>query len=144
MSGIATTPHLHLQIDTSDAPFHPYWHFTSSEARDAGLDFFSAVNAGLGKDKAMKYTIHPMIFINTYLGGVSGNTTVGNNAIELPTSLSSAPKESPQTIVASYKGDPCEKSRYSDVSEKSAIGRSLYPLMDKKCMFREGEKSFSQ
>ncbi len=37
MTGIATTPHLHLQIDTNDAPFHPYWHFTSTEAKNAGL-----------------------------------------------------------------------------------------------------------
>lgn len=67
MSGIATTPHLHLQIDTADAPFHPYWPFTSAEASSAGLSFFDAVNAGIGKDKALKYTIHPLVFINTYL-----------------------------------------------------------------------------
>lgn len=87
MSGIATTPHLHLQIDTSDAPFHPYWHFTSAESNAAGVSFYDAINIGLNKDKAEKYTINPMTFINSYLGG-----------IDAP-SFSSAPKETKSTIV---------------------------------------------
>jgi murein DD-endopeptidase MepM/ murein hydrolase activator NlpD len=33
ISGITTTPHLHIQIDIAEAPFHPYWHFTGSEAK---------------------------------------------------------------------------------------------------------------
>jgi murein DD-endopeptidase MepM/ murein hydrolase activator NlpD len=68
ITGITTTPHLHFQIDTGDAPFHPYWHFTSQEAKTAGLSFYEAVNTGLGKEKAIKYTIHPMTFLHTYLG----------------------------------------------------------------------------
>lgn len=68
ITGITTTPHLHLQIDTAEAPFHPYWHFTSAEARSAKLSFFEAINVGLNKDKAEKYSIHPMHFISMYLG----------------------------------------------------------------------------
>jgi murein DD-endopeptidase MepM/ murein hydrolase activator NlpD len=67
ITGITTTPHLHLQIDTADAPFHPYWPFTSADSRNAGLGFFESVNAGLGRDNALKYTINPMTFINMYL-----------------------------------------------------------------------------
>lgn len=51
ITGITTTPHLHLQIDTADAPFHPYWPYTGSEARAAGFSFLQAVTAGLGADK---------------------------------------------------------------------------------------------
>lgn len=68
ITGITTTPHLHLQIDTAEAPFHPYWHFSSAEARSAKLSFFEAINVGLNKDKAEKYSIHPMHFISMYLG----------------------------------------------------------------------------
>ena len=67
MSGIATTPHLHIQIDTEDAPFHPYWPFTSADSRSAGLSFFDSIDAGLGKESAMRYNINPMSFINSFL-----------------------------------------------------------------------------
>ena len=74
MTGIATTPHLHIQIDTGDAPFHPYWPFSTSDSQSAGLGFYDSVNSGLGKEKALKYSIHPMNFINTYLGGISAES----------------------------------------------------------------------
>lgn len=72
ITGITTTPHLHFQIDTADAPFHPYWPFTGQEARNAGMNIFQGVTAGLGAEKARQYTIHPLTFVQHYLGG---NTT---------------------------------------------------------------------
>lgn len=143
MSGIATTPHLHLQIDTSDAPFHPYWHFTSAESNAAGVSFYDAINIGLNKDKAEKYTINPMTFINSYLGG-----------IDAP-SFSSAPKETKSTIVwtkttasnsfiasEDKEIDLCGKRQYSDISMKSSFGKTLSILMDKKCLFSDRNKTF--
>jgi murein DD-endopeptidase MepM/ murein hydrolase activator NlpD len=66
-TGTATTPHVHFQIDNDNAPWHPYWPFTWQEANDAGLDFFSAVNEGLGKDKALATTINPLMYVQKYL-----------------------------------------------------------------------------
>lgn len=70
MTGITTTPHLHFQIDKSSSPFHLFWPYTFKEAADLGLDFFGAINVGLGKENAIRYTVHPMDFIKNhrYLG----------------------------------------------------------------------------
>lgn len=43
-TGLSTGEHLHFQIDTWDAPFHPYWPFSTQEANNLGLGFFDAVN----------------------------------------------------------------------------------------------------
>lgn len=121
MTGLATTPHLHLQIDKSDAPFHPYWPFTTSDSKKAGLGFFDSINAGLGKENAIAYTIHPMNFINMYLGGTQMNSApqVG------PTNTLAKNTTSKNTIqVASYNSFaniPCENKRFGDVSEKSTL-----------------------
>jgi len=63
-----------------------YWPYTFKQASDLGLDFFAAINVGLGKENAIRYTIHPMEFIKENR------------------SLSSAPKE--VSIAAETKKDP--------------------------------------
>lgn len=68
-TGTASTPHLHFQMDNDEAPWHPYWPFTWSEASDAGLDFYSAVNAGLGKENGIATTVNPMKYVQAYLDG---------------------------------------------------------------------------
>lgn len=65
MTGITTTPHLHFQIDTADAPFHAYWPYSFQDLRNLGIDFFEAVNLGLGKENAMKYTVNPVEFVQS-------------------------------------------------------------------------------
>lgn len=78
-TGTATTPHVHFQIDNDQAPWHIYWPFTSKEASDAGVDFFGAVNIGLGKEKALATTISPMAYVQKYLsydGGGAANNVV--------------------------------------------------------------------
>ncbi len=66
-TGMATAPHLHFQLDSKDAPFHPYWPFTWDDVRQAGLDsYFEAVKYGVGKYNAQKYTINPMEFVVKY------------------------------------------------------------------------------
>src|SRR3989344_931614 len=87
-TGFATAPHLHFQIDTALAPFHPYWPFTTSEATQANLSFVEAVNEGLGQTDARLYTVNPLVYVEEFLkGGTSpqpiydeddGGTTVAD------------------------------------------------------------------
>ncbi len=63
-TGQSTGEHLHFQIDTGDAPFHPYWPFTFGEANEAGLGFFEAVNRGFGIEKARQYTVNPLVYLD--------------------------------------------------------------------------------
>jgi len=88
-TGTATTPHIHFQIDTVDAPFHPYWPFSSAEANAAGLSFFEALNSGLGKENALKRTVHPLEYVQKYLNtsgsaqeGISKDTAENNIIVE--------------------------------------------------------------
>ncbi len=67
MTWITTTPHLHFQIDKKVATFHPYWPYTFQDAINVDLDFFWAINAGLGKENAIAYTVHPMEFVQNNL-----------------------------------------------------------------------------
>lgn len=69
-TGFSTAPHLHFQVDRSDAPFIPYWPFNYTELKAAGYNSnFEAVEAGFGAQKARKYTEHPMNFIAKHDSG---------------------------------------------------------------------------
>lgn len=79
-TGTATTPHLHFQIDNEDAPWHPYWPFTFQEAAAEGYSFTEAVNEGLGAEKALKATVNPMMYVQTYL-------TATSSSVDMPSEI---------------------------------------------------------
>lgn len=110
MTGITTTPHLHFQIDKASAPFHAYWPFTFREASDLGLDFFGAINVGLGKENTIRYTIHPMEFIK-------------NNQF-----FASAPPEKNITVAADISINPVEKTPVTTSTQLVADTSDMVPI----------------
>ena len=62
-TGFTSGPHLHFQLDRDEAPWHPYWPFTGTEARNEGLTLTQAVNNGLFKPRGFMYTVNPMLYV---------------------------------------------------------------------------------
>lgn len=56
--------HLHFQIDREEAPYHVYWPYSWSEAKAAWVSFSEWVNKALWIEKAKKYTINPLVFLD--------------------------------------------------------------------------------
>ncbi|MDP2642581.1 MAG: S-layer homology domain-containing protein [Candidatus Peregrinibacteria bacterium] len=88
-TGTATTPHVHFQLDNSEAPWHPFWPFTTKEATDAGLDFFTAINAGLGRESALATTINPLKYVNAY---IDPNAVYSNSGATSSSAVTSSDK----------------------------------------------------
>lgn len=102
----STWEHLHFQIDTKDAPFHPYWPFTTWEAAKAWLWFFEAVNTWLWIDNARKYTINPLVYLDK---------------------IASLPKSGNNNITPNFASDNTPKSKYfSDVIDNTDAIDYLY------------------
>ncbi len=123
-SGTATTPHLHFQIDNAEAPWHPFWPFTWAEASDAGLDFFTAINAGLGKSKAQQTTINPLNYVQAHL---DGTVVVSNDTQEVPTETNSSPKQNKDIVEDVDEvdlGDGNTSSYVASLSDSEAVKKS--------------------
>lgn len=153
-SGTASTPHLHFQIDAESAPWHPYWPFTSADMREKGYSFFEAINNGLKKENAIAYTIHPLLYVQKYLGDqtlvassvplisppvvTEGTTTssIGSSsfAVDIPvvTSGTSSFLNSPGTATILF----------SDISESNPYYEALRELKAKNLVAGYGDGSF--
>ena len=68
-----------------------YWPYSFREAADLGLDFFGAINVGLGKENTIRYTVHPMDFIknNRFLGSAPEEVSIAVETKKDPIVLSS-------------------------------------------------------
>ncbi|MBI4975133.1 M23 family metallopeptidase [Candidatus Peregrinibacteria bacterium] len=129
-TGTATTPHLHFQIDTSDAPWHPFWPFTWKEAQDAGLDFFSAINAGLGKEKGEAVTINPLKYVQTYMDSSATYTAAVPSVSVTPSEPISATTASSYVPPASGSGTSVSTETASTTSTPPPENTSQAPVLN--------------
>lgn len=78
--GFATTDHLHFQVDRERTDgWYPSWPFSASEAQAKGWSFVEAVNKGLGRERGLEYTVHPMKWVQ---GALNGADTYEGNSVE--------------------------------------------------------------
>lgn len=110
MTGITTTPHLHFQIDKASAPFHVYWPYSYSDLNELGIDFFAAVNMGLGKENALKNTVHPMTFVqeNATEGASQVAATSSTVAVASASEAAKPTEEDPASESAPKNSAPAE------------------------------------
>ncbi|MFA5054217.1 MAG: M23 family metallopeptidase, partial [Parcubacteria group bacterium] len=97
MTGDATGPHLHFQIDRSDAPWHPYWPFTTEELRSAGYSTTEAINRGFHVDRGTAFTVNPLLYVQASYAPVN---TIVDAAPQRSARSSSTSSVSSQTWLA--------------------------------------------
>ena len=159
MTGITTTPHLHFQIDKADAPYHPYWPYSFADANKLGLDFFTAINVGLGKENAIAYTVHPMDFVQNNLKplalsdvkevDIAASTSSDepsqpvvleplpsdtfNSAPELPETPKTPVAQTPSTPVETVNDEPLAQGLFSlkDITPDSKYYNAVHSLVEK-------------
>lgn len=135
LTGITTTPHLHIQIDKDTAPFHAYWPYSYSDLNELGIDFFSAVNMGLGKENALKYTVHPMNFIQqNETAGASQVAAITSNVAVASASetLKPSPADTASSESAPKNSAPAEPAKIEQILPAESLANSPDDLLAEK------------
>ena len=130
-SGGATGPHLHFQLDRADAPWHPYWPFTTTEARRAGYATTSqAVNAGFGKERVLEYTVNPMLYVQaeyapfTLIASTDADeqhAAAGQQSSSVSSSSSVKQAPSRSTYIARLQSRVAERARLRAVRSQFSV-----------------------
>lgn len=122
-TGLATTDHLHFQIDKNSAPWHPYWPFTYKDTLAVNISFYDAINTGLGKENVAKYTVNPMKYVGMYVAGETNITIPVTTPVTAPITApdeqtpTETPIIEPETIIDTPVTDePVQEIRETNVS----------------------------
>jgi len=118
MTGFATGPHLHFQIDRDSAPWHPYWPFSASEAQKHDLTFSQAINSGLYQERGFTHTIHPMLYVQANYPAVS--EAVPQVAVNIEPTL-----EEPKLTVVEHILARREERRLKRLSHQRVVEKQL-------------------
>ncbi len=124
-TGTATTPHVHFQIDTDEAPWHPFWPFDWKDQQAAGLSFFEAINAGLGREKALLTTINPLVYVQSYLGGYA-NFTASTPVTTTP----AASSDTTSSSVVATAGDVVVETVSEEVVVEEPVAEEVVAVVD--------------
>jgi murein DD-endopeptidase MepM/ murein hydrolase activator NlpD len=135
MTGMTTTPHLHIQIDNEWAPFYPYWPFDYNQAAEAGMDMFEAVDAWLNQDLILKYSVDPLDFI-THATTIDGPSVASERTEYIwnrnTKSQTQAKKIVPDTIsITSQSSGVIIKNYFSDVTSSHEYFNAITYLYKK-------------
>ncbi|MDD5623737.1 MAG: M23 family metallopeptidase [Candidatus Peribacteraceae bacterium] len=86
-TGDVSGAHLHFQIDRADAPWHPYWPFTTEDLSAARLTSNKAINTGFHREEGQQYTVNPLLYVQSNYPAV---TTVAQENGDTTSSAKSA------------------------------------------------------
>ncbi|MDA1208480.1 MAG: M23 family metallopeptidase [bacterium] len=128
-TGFASGPHLHFQIDRESAPWHPYWPFTSSEAREAGLSTTAAVNSGFHQSRLKAYTVNPMMYVQQHNAVVKRVSTFASAEVPaVPYVSSPEPVRSAASVIFSSSSSQRSISSFSSSSKITGSIRKTLAL----------------
>ena len=130
-TGQSTGEHLHFQIDTKDAPFHPYWPFTFAEAKELGLGFFEAVNRAVGIEKGRKFTVNPLVYLDELemsgktVAPFSSSNTSDSALKSSSNTITITPEKETSKVAANTSSGTLTVAPFADVSATYVYAKAI-------------------